>query len=331
MKKPVFNSKLLRLLLIIVLVLLAILCISFVAFFFLPNLKIGYHNKQTDYEDRTFHVLVIGRSENDSFLQQVYDGSQRLSSSYHAVVELYVPNSLAEDVSMQSLFDYTSFLNVDGVIAYIDQTDVITNVPVRHDGTTIPLITIGHYSPDIAQVSFIGNNYSELGKKIAEETIASLSQNSTAFIISSSNLNNPNYSTLMNSLLYTLNLSKQTHYRLLDQSGGDTELMMDDSFREESLSVTKEPLLICLSAEDTIRAAQTVTELNKAKKIGIIGFGDNETIEHYLEKGIITELISVDPEKIGETAIRELFEYRNNGYANSYITADVQIRKTPNE
>ena len=34
------------------------------------------------------------------------------------------------------------------------------------------------------------------------------------------------------------------------------------------------------------------------------------------------------PEKIGETAIRELFEYRTKGSANSYITVDVKIAKT---
>jgi len=40
-------------------------------------------------------------------------------------------------------------------------------------------------------------------------------------------------------------------------------------------------------------------------------------------------LISQNPEKIGESAIEELFEYRTKGYANSYITADVKISRSP--
>ena len=107
----------------------------------------------------------------------------------------------------------------------------------------------------------------------------------------------------------------------------ENPLFFDNILSKELSVLPKKPLLICLSAEDTIRAAQTVTELNKSSQIGIIGFGDNETIQLYFEKGVISELFSVNPEKIGETAIRELFEYRNKGYANSYITADVQIRK----
>ena len=46
------------------------------------------------------------------------------------------------------------------------------------------------------------------------------------------------------------------------------------------------------------------------------------------EKNIINELIALDPEKIGESAIREFFEYKEKGYANSYIAADVKITRS---
>lgn len=302
----------------IVLALLAVLCIAFVTFYLLPNIAPGNKKNNDAANNKTFHVLVMGRSENESFLQQVYKGTQHLSSTYHAAIELYVPGSLAEDVSMQSLLDYASFVNADGVIAYIDQTDTDLTPPQRIDGEMIPLITVGHYVPDLPQVSFIGTNYSELGRTIADATASFLDGRGTAFIINSSNQNNPNYSTLMNSLISTLNEKDKITYTVLDQSTNENGLLAE--------SIKKGQLLVCLTAEDTIRAAQTVTELNKIQQIGIIGFGDNETIELYFQKGIIDELVSVDPEKIGETAIHELFEYRNKGYANSYITADVRIR-----
>src|SRR5574344_332532 len=331
MKKQLLTSKTIKPMLITILSLLAILCIVFVVFYLLPNITPGPRGNENADDNKTFHILVIGRSENESFLQQVYKGTQHLSETYHAAVELYVPGSLAEDVSMQSLFDYASFANADGVIAYIDSNDTTTEHPLvppaRIDGEIIPLITVGHYSPELTQVSFIGTNYSELGRTIAEETVASLNEKGTAFIINSSSQNNPNYSTLMNSLLSTLNGAEKISYNVLDQSSNESALLSDETFRK-TLTSTEHPLLVCLTAEDTIRASQAVTELNKIKQIGIIGFGDNDTIELYFEKQLINELISVDPEKIGETAIHELFEYRNKGYANSYITADVQIRKS---
>ena len=60
----------------------------------------------------------------------------------------------------------------------------------------------------------------------------------------------------------------------------------------------------------------------------LIGIGGNEVCQLYLQKDWIGELVSLDPEKIGETAIRELFEYRSKGYANSYVTADVKITRS---
>ena len=76
--------------------------------------------------------------------------------------------------------------------------------------------------------------------------------------------------------------------------------------------------------------AQTLQESGLENEgIGFIGFGSSETSKMYMEKSIIKELISVDPEKIGELAITELFEYRNKGYANSYITPDIEISRSP--
>ena len=86
--------------------------------------------------------------------------------------------------------------------------------------------------------------------------------------------------------------------------------------------------MVCLTTEDTIRIAQLVTEIHKDGKIGIIGFGDGEVLETYLNKGTVTELLSIDSEKIGRTAMTELFEYIRRGYANNYIAADVKVRRS---
>ena len=43
---------------------------------------------------------------------------------------------------------------------------------------------------------------------------------------------------------------------------------------------------------------------------------------------VISELIYLNPVKIGETALKELFEYRTKGYSNSYVTVATQIIKS---
>ena len=86
-------------------------------------------------------------------------------------------------------------------------------------------------------------------------------------------------------------------------------------------------LFICLTEDDTIRMAQELSERYFSFNYKLLGFGGNEVCQLYLQKGYITELFSLDPEKIGERALKELFEYRNRGYANSYVTADVKISR----
>ena len=86
----------------------------------------------------------------------------------------------------------------------------------------------------------------------------------------------------------------------------------------------RDNIFISLTEDDTIVSAQLLSEMFDSFRYKLIGIGGNEVCQLYLQKGWIGELVSLDPEKIGETAIRELFEYRSQGYANSYVTADVK-------
>lgn len=293
---------------------------------FIPSRKKTPVQNELDLETRSYHIVVLGSYENASFLKSVYNGANKFSEYYNSVIEYYVPESQAEDVSLQSLLDYSGYVNADGIIAYIDSLDEEITVPSRIDGTKIPLITTGFFSPNFPQVSFIGNNYWELGKKIAEETIDYFLEDigGVAYVISSEATASPYYSNLMTSLQSALIDHNEIESFVIDKIDSDIKLFQKTLI--DDLEQNKDVLLICLTAEDTIRTSQTLQEINLVDEgIGFIGFGNSETCQLYMEKGIITELISVDPEKIGEMAINELFEYRNKGYANSYITPDIQI------
>ena len=279
--------------------------------------------KNSDSFSRNYHIIVTGSSDTELFLKQVYDGASKLGASYNAVVELYVPGSQAEDVSPQSLFDYASFVNADCVIAYIDSTSSGISVPRRMDDTIIPLVTTGLYDPNLPQISFIGNSYWELGKKFSDETVKYLNDRGQAFIIGKDVFSASSLSSLVNSIQDSLLAHENISYSISDTI---SPAQLTDNLINNAV------LFICLTEEDTIALAQMIIELKLTdiKRFGIIGFGNNETCQLYLSKGIIDELISLDPEKIGETAVREFFEYRNKGHANSYIAADVKITETMN-
>jgi hypothetical protein len=298
----------------------------FYIFYLVPRVADTDKNDGPAPENRTFHVLVVGKAENESFLQQLYAGALKVGKKFDAVVELHVPESRAENTSLQTLLEYASFTNPDGIIAYIGDSETKLDSPVNINGRQIPLVTVVQYHPDIPQISFIGTNYSELGQKIAVESSRYLRGKGSLLIINTSSSNNPNYSTLMNSLINSLEQYKNIKSTISDFGFSQASASIEGNVKSEIASDTID-LIVCLTTEDTIRAAQSLSEMNRAGRTGIIGFGEGDMVNMYLNRGIVTELLSIDPQKMGETAMNELFEYLRYGYANSYITADVRVKR----
>lgn len=302
--------------------------ISLFVFFALMFGK-GPQLEQREETNKNNHIVILGTYENRLFLEKVYEGAKKNGDFYSAVVELYVPNSKAQDKTLAELLDYASFVNADGVLAYIDSVDTHISAFTKVSGEVIPLVTTGVYSSGVEQISFIGNNYWELGNKIGTEAVKLLNGQGMAFIISSEYSSSSTYSNMTNSIQSKLRGYEGISFTVVDQNDlrDDFEsiltVMRDYVQRDENI------LFVCMNEEDTLETAHLFTE-NKIfsdKHVNMIGFGTNETCQSYLNKGTITELISLDPNSIGESAINQLFEYKEKGYANSYIAADVLIQK----
>jgi len=292
---------------------LLIFSIFFYSFFISSNTRVQNQNDPYDNDNCLYHVIITGTYENQSFLTEVYKGAQQLAKSYKTVVDLHVPKSQADTESLQNLLDYCSFLNADGVIVCLDSSDEAYLLPKRQDSPTIPLITTGQFSPSMNQISFIGINNWELGKKIADETQELLPSGGEVYIISDSNELNSN------NLISSIQSALQDNYLI-------TSKVIEKITPALRLNGNNN-IFISLTEEDTILSAQLLSEKFDMSRYKLIGFGGNEVCQLYLQKGWINELFSLDPEKIGQSAIRELFEFRSQGSANSYITADVKISR----
>ncbi len=294
---------------------LLVFSIVFYTVFLSSHARIQNQNEYDTSDNFLYHVIITGTYENQSFLSDVYKGASKLAESYKTIVDLHVPKSQADTESLQSLLDYCSFLNADGIIIYIDSSEDNPKLLTRNDFPTIPVITTGQFSPNIQQISFIGINNWELGKKIADETQSLLPSGGKVFIINDSI--GQNSSSLMNGIQTALQDNFSISTNVIEEIAPDFLLDGADN------------IFITLTEDSTISLAQVLSEQFDMTSYKLIGFGGNEVCQLYLQKGWIHELVSLDPEKIGETAIRELFEYRTKGYANSYITADVKISNSP--
>lgn len=290
---------------------LLVFALIFYTAFLSSRARLQTQNEYNPADTCLYHIIITGTYENQSFLSEVYKGATKLAESYKTVVDLHVPKSQADTESIQSLLDYCSLLNADGIIVYIDSSEDNPVLLTRSDSPAIPLVTTGQFSPNMHQVSYIGINNWQLGKKIADETLSLLPNGGSVYIISNSD--NQNLSSLMGSI-----------QAALQDTPVITTKVIEAVTPELSLDGTNN-IFISLTEDETIKYAQQLSEQFDMYQYKLIGFGGNEVCQLYLQKGWIKELVSLDPEKIGETAIRELFEYRTKGYANSYITADVKI------
>ena len=290
---------------------LLIFSIIFYAVFLSSRARIQNQNQYNASDNLLYHVIITGSYENQSFLSEVYKGASKLAPAYKTTVDLHVPKSQADTESLQELLNYCSFLNADGIILYLDSSEDTPLLLERSDYPKIPIITTGQFSPNMQQISFIGTNNWELGKKIADETQSFLPEGGDVYIISDSNDLNSN--TLISSIQSALGDNQTINTRVIENI-----IQAPDIGQRNNIFIT-------LTEDDTIANAQMLAEDFNLDSYKLIGFGGNEVCQLYLQKGWIAELVSLDPEKIGETAIMELFEYRRKGYANSYVTADVKI------
>ncbi|MCF0242704.1 MAG: substrate-binding domain-containing protein [Treponema sp.] len=309
--------------LIILIFLTIVLPITFILFSYF---SFSLLTKNTEIPERKFLVLVTGAPENITFLNNVFKGADEVSEKYTAVVELHVPSSKAMETSLSSLFEYAAFVNADGIIAYTDEETDSLFPPLKSDGTEIPVVTVGRYNQSIPQISFIGNNYSESGRLLARTTIEMYKPEYDLYVLSSA-AKNSNYSTLLNTLTQTLKNNSLSPVIL-----EGTALEIEESISKILLNNMSNPsLIVCLTEEDSIRTSQLAANPLYREDNIIISFGENETINTYLKKGIIKRVISVDQENTGARALKELFDYKKNNFANNYVYAGLKIKKGENE
>lgn len=281
-----------------------------------------YISMTENIPNKKYHIIVTGETQNSNFLNKVFEGALKEAESYDAVVELNIPSSKADDTSLSSLFEYASFVNADGIIAYIDEDSDAVQAPKKSDGGDIPVITVGFFNQNIPQISFIGNNYSESGRILARTAVEYWKSGYDIFIVNSAE-KNPNYSNLMNTLSVALKTA-----RLFPETFEGTFTENQDAVSKRLLHENIVPaVIISLTEDDSISISQLASDPDYKQDNIIISFGENETISTYFEKGIISAVLSVDQENAGSRAVRELFNYKRNRFANNYVYAGIQLKK----
>ena len=283
-------------------------------------------NYGTSSTERKYNILVTGTPGAEAFVRQVYRGAQSTAQKYNCSIELYVPESLNSNINFQKIFDYASYVEPDGLIAFIPEGTTNVTAPLYNDDTNIPLVAVGQYVPELPQISFIGINFSELGRIIGNEIVSFTGGKGNICILYSDIQENQSYSMLMNELLKITDAKKNINIETLRLTA-DKNTSEFDLFRQKLSGASPYDLVVSLSEENTVLAAQTITEINQTNKSGIIGLSEGAESRAYYEKEIINELIVINSLEIGVRAVQEIFNYKNTGVADRHIIAGIDILK----
>ena len=306
-------------LLIISLFVFGILSLLTLSFSISLMLGLGLREPLTDSEIPRYHFSVYLPDADNSFFASIKKGMEKGAAEYHVALSYH--SITPEKLELQ----YASYTGVDGIIVcpYLD--DAFAKVQIEKiSNRAIPVVLINHMIAHDQPWPYVGPNSFDMGKKIGSRLRTFDGPLIPAIVYSekSPGIYVERELVEMGLTLAVGNRLSYPVYRLYTSTNPlDAEQIVYRLSREyPSINI-----LIFTDARDTIAAAQALIDMNLVGKIRIIGFGDEEAIFDFVQKGVIEATIVINPEKIGYEAIRSLYELKSGGYTSTSVDTGIEL------
>lgn len=274
----------------------------------------------SDIEQADRHYGIFLPDNSYAFFHDVTAGAKRAGSEISCGLSFH---SIDDELPDLRLAKYSG---IDGAIIYPSireesareiLTDLVTS--------SIPVVLIEHAIADDSPWPFVGTNNFDLGKQIGRLIGDTGANTIHAAIV---------YSEKSPGIFAERELVEMGILTVLNQRlGSPLRVLKSDMnpFAAEDLTnriLRNEPevnTIIYTDTNDTLAATQVIVDMNLVGKVQIIGFGSDEPVLEYIEKGIISGSVVVNPDQIGYRAVRLLDELVTEGMSESYIDTGVQI------
>ena len=266
-------------LLVMVLVLLAGFAIGF-------ELMLAEPAPQSD--PPAYHLAAVLDNLSDPSRAALTDGLEAAADRHDAVIEISGPRFGSPDGLLRS-FEMAVLSKVDGIIIQAAAAGSMEHVFARAAAYGLPVVTLEDDSDAGYRVAFVGPDDAAAGKLAAELAAEALGGKGRIQIFVPRNDDG--------TILRAIGLRRDGALAALRAGGGFeagvTEFRRQGIFgaenatRELVLARTPVEAIICLSAGDTLGVAQLVVDLNRVGRIAVIGYGDQEEIQNYVDKAVI--------------------------------------------
>ena len=279
-----------------------------------------------DAEDlRAFHYAFYLPESDSSFFKQLKNGALDATDALDCAVSFHL---MDED---NSSFEFATYSGVDGLAVYLYREDeeILKTLSMIADSGT-PIVQIERSVDLDDNTFFIGTNSFETGKAMG--TLASRLEEDALNLALIYSEKNPG-------LLYAENLIEMGLKSVLDDRAASMKTYTTslnpldaEKYTYDLLRNNPETDLILLTdPNDTLVTVQAIIDMNLVGRISIIGFGENEEIQEYIEKKIIMGTIVRNPYRIGYSTVMALVEISTNGYTSAYVDTGINVITQPEE
>lgn len=217
------------------------------------------------------------------------------------------------------------YTGIDGLAVYPYQKDdkLLSSLAKLYDAG-IPVVQLENQVLAKPRTVFIGTNSFDFGKAIGRLTLRSANRNLNIALVYSEK--NPGL--MADGSLLEMGIKSILGRRISSLRSFRTSLNPLDAERlAYDLIESKEGfnLLVFTDSSDTIVAVQAIIDMNKVGSVQIIGFGNDQTIKTYVNKGVVLGSIVRDPYHIGFNAVLALAEIKKNGNTSAFVDTGISI------
>lgn len=280
---------------------------------FLPEIRRRNQADAKTGEVFSWHLKLLTEHGDDPFWRAVVAEATSAAILNDCLVEEF-PEDYYRRYGLAELIDIAVLQEVDAILIEADQSEAVAAALERAHEKGIWVITLLGDAPDSGRdVSIAVNNY-QLGRQYGE-AILGLDDVETVTVLLSE-ISNARQELIYSSISETLT-----------QSGiaVSARVVRGDSFSSEreihsilTLETPRPDVLLCLNAEDSLRAAQILVDYNAVGQIAVIGYYDAAEILQAVGKGILHATVSLDAASVGLAAVESFLNLERYGRASEY-------------
>jgi len=266
-----------------------------------------------------YHYAFFLPAADHSFFSKVREGAVEAAKSMDCAITFHSIDS--DPIS----FEMARFSGFDGFGLYLYQKDEkklkILSELIKEG---LPVVQIENEVIQSPDSFFIGTNNFNVGKDIGQ--LAKSTQLDTMKITLVYSKKNPGLKSDKN--LIEMGIKSVLGGRLSELRTEETSLNPLDAEMLVYKLLKSDPaidIIVLTDPNDTLVTVQAIIDMNLVGMVKIIGFGDQETIKSYIDKGVLLGSIVRNPYRIGYSTVLALKELSMNGYTSAYVDTGVTI------